>query len=229
MRNTRETPWWETGQWLIGFEDDDNDDGDNADDGDNNDEDNDDEGNEGGSNESSNSDQNVEGLKSALRKERRRAKDLDREVKTLKATKDKVDQQEQSELEKAREALKDSDTKTTRLATRLLDQSLATAIISAAEKAKFVDAEDAVLHISRDDLDFEQDPDDPSSVTVDKKSVEDAVKALAKKKPHLIGKAKEGEDEEGSRRTGSPGGQRRPSQKEQDDAALRAKYPALRN
>jgi len=226
MRDS-ETPWWETGRWIIGFEEDPP----KPEGEDEETEEDDDDGDEGDATDSSKAEDDLAGLKSALRKERRERKSLEREAKARKAAETKTNEQEASELVKEREAREASDKRVKSLATGLLNTQVGIAVTRAATKAGFHDPEDAIRLIDRDDLDIEQDEENPASIEIDAKSVEDAVKALAKKKPHLIGKADGKEDEDGGkgRPTGSPLGTRRgTSQQTSDEDKLRDKYPALR-
>jgi len=75
--------------------------------------------------------------------------------------------------------------------------------------------------IDRSTIGVEQDEDDLADVEVDEKSVERAVKALAAKKPHLL--IADGDEQPSG---GKFGGHK--TKDEADQAALEARYPALK-
>ena len=203
---------------LRGFEDDDKDDKDDKsgsdDDGDDDDDDKDDKG--------SGNDQNADALKSALRKERLERRRLEKENKALQKTKQEKEDKEKSETDKAKDDAAKAAQRAEKLAQRLKTTAVDNAIIKLGGKLKFRDIDDALKLIDRDEIEVDQDEDDPSDVTIDESSVEEALKALAKKKPHLI-VAEGQEDKSGSKFNGQ-----RKTQKEIDDEELRSKYPALK-
>lgn len=165
----------------------------------------------------------VTGLKSALAKERAENKAKEKELKALRKAELARENASKTDLEQAQALAEASKTKAEKLASGFLKTNLNSAIRRAAEKAGFIDPDDAVGSISRDDLTFEQDEDDPSDVTIDQKSVDKAVKALATKKPHFV---KSGTDD-GEPSGSQFGGSKQKGKKSSDDE-LRERYPSLR-
>lgn len=166
-------------------------------------------------------DPKVRGLKNALVTERARADKLAKELKRRDKAKADAALAEQSELEQANTKLQAAQDRVSKLAAGYLQSQLNSAIRSAAEKAKFIDSEDAIAGVDRSKLVFEQDEDDPSVVTIDIKSIQDAVKALATKKPHFI---QSGTDD-GEPTGGKFGGNSKRKATTEDE--LRKKYSAL--
>lgn len=162
-----------------------------------------------------------EGLKSALKKERTERRRLDKELKAALKFKEEAESKDKTETDKAKDEATKASARADRLTTRLREQAVDTEIIKAGTKLKFRDLDDALKLINREDIEIDQDEDDPSDITVDVKSVEDALKALAKNKPHLL--VAEGSTE----RSGSKFAGGKKSQDELDEDALRGKYPAL--
>lgn len=211
-------PWEVT---IIGFEDppgggdDDNDDDDSDDDDDS---ENDDSGSGG---EGKGGDETA-GLKSALDKERRERKRLEKEAKQLRKFKEESESKDDSDKDKAVKEAEREKAKTVRLAEKLKGNAVDTAIIKLAGKHKFRDVDDALRLLNRDSIDVDQDEDEPDDVEVDEKSVDKALKALASAKPHLI--LADGEEHP----SGSKFGGRKKDDQQADEEALRDKYPALR-
>jgi len=201
---------------LRGFEGDDDDKDDKSKESEEHEDEEDDDKGEKGDKDSGN-----EGLKSALRKERLERRRLDKELKAALKFKEDAESKDKTETDKAKEEATKASAKAERLATRLREQAVDTEIIKAGTKLKFRDLDDALKLINRDDIEIDQDEEDPSDISVDAKSVEDALKALAKAKPHLL--VAEGSGE----RSGSKFNGGKKSQDELDDEALKAKYPAL--
>lgn len=161
------------------------------------------------------------GLKSALQKERRAAKQAAKDLKAANKRLEELDQKDKSEIEKAKTAQAKADEKVTKLATRLRTQAVDVAIKDAARALKFKDEDDAVSLVSRKDISVEQDEDDPSDIEIDLKSVKAAVKALADRKKHLIDA--EGEGEKSGSKFGGKGGDKQ----KQTEESLKELYPAL--
>lgn len=182
----------------------------------------DDSGNSGDDSSGDDDGDDREELKKALRSERRLRKAAEKERNQLKAASE--NNEEQKEIDKARENETAAQNKVTRLAERLLTTELNAAIRKAARDAKFIDEDDAVNGIARDDLDFDQDEDDPSAIDIDEKSIVDAVKALARKKPHFVRQPGDG------KKTGSSfkGGQGTPDDQQAREAKFKEDYPSLR-
>lgn len=169
-----------------------------------------------------NSGPDVAGLKSALEKERKANREKEKELKALRKAKEAEENAKKSDLERAQAEAEANKTKAERLAEGFLRNSLHTAIRNEAQKLGFIDVEDAIAGVSRDDLSFEQDEDDPSDIDIDMKSVTKAVKALAAKKPHFIKTGTEDGEPSGSQFGGSK------QKKKTSDDQLRDKYPSLR-
>lgn len=219
-------PYWLT-LTLRGFDEDPPGD----DDGSNNDDDSDDDDDDNGDDDdSSGSSDDTERLKSALRKERKARREAEKTARSLKKFKDEKDTSDQDELSKAKRLAEEAGGKATKLANRLRDASVDNAITKAAMKLNFVDLDDAIRLIDREEIDVDQDDDDPADIQVDATSVEDALKALAKKKPHLLKRADDGDDEgEPPAPSGSKfSGGKKKSKEDLDEQRLRELYPALR-
>jgi len=165
---------------------------------------------------------NIDGLKNALRRERAAAKKAQKDLKAAQKRIDDMDSKEKSETDKAKEDASKAESKAQKLASKLLTSAVDNAVIKHAQKLKFRDIDDALKLVDRTEIDVEQDEDDPGEIDLNDESVVSALKALAKAKPHLI-VAEGQEDKSGSKF----GGGRQKSQKEMDDAELKAKYPAL--
>lgn len=170
-------------------------------------------------------DKDTDGLKSALNKERRERRRLEKENKRLaKAESERADA-EKDEVTRASDTAKAAEAKAQKLADKLKDRELENAIIKLAGPMNFADMDDVLLLIDRSSIDIEQDEDDPSDIDLDEKSVQAALDALKKKKPHLVKAEEKGPPKSGSRGAGTGGSK---TKEQLDDEALRAKYPALR-
>jgi hypothetical protein len=166
--------------------------------------------------------ENNDALKSALRKERTERKRLDREAREMKKRLEELDNKEKTETDKAKADASKAESKADKLASALKNTAVDNVVIRVAGKLKFRDLDDALKLVDRESIEVDQDEDEPADVTIDEATVEEALKALAKKKPHLI--VAEGQEE----RSGSKfAGGRGKSKEEDDEAVLRKKYPAL--
>lgn len=220
MRPTKQVLLWDLlNVTLRGFEGDDDDGGDNSNDDGGDDEDNKGDNDEG---DKGDKDQGNDGLKSALRKERQARRQLEKELKEFRKFKEEQEAKDKSDTDKAKDEATKAQQKAERLAARLRENAVDNEIIKIGTKLKFRDIDDALKLINRDDIEVEQDEDDPSDLQIDSKTVEEALKALAKAKPHLL--IAEGEGQ----RTGSKFGGGQKSQEQLDEEALMARYPALR-
>jgi hypothetical protein len=154
--------------------------------------DDDDKGGEGDDDDKGEDDDkdDVEALKRALREERQARRKAERDAR--RATKKKAATKEDKDLNATKEQLEVERGKTTALAAKLLNQSRDAAILVEARKLGFIDETDALLDTVRAEVDFDQDDDDPSDIDIVAESVTDAVKSLADKKPHLVGKNSNG-------------------------------------
>ena len=166
------------------------------------------------------------GLKSALQKERNERKALEKQLRGLqKAEQDRTDA-EKSEVDR----LTDKDTRNTekiqRLGEKFKKNALNSAVLNAARAAKFLDPSDALRDDVFAEVTLEQDPDDPSEITIDEATVTAAVKKLAKTKPHWVQNGRpEPKPKSGSGFGGSANGNQ---QGDPQKDALVSKFPALR-
>lgn len=169
---------------------------------------------------------NVEGLKSALQKERKDRREAQRELRKVRRAQEEQQQNKDdqaSEADVARAETAKERTKSERLATRLRDTAVDNLILKYSGD-QFADLDDVLKLIDRELIDVDQDEDDPADVSVDEDSVKDAVKKLAKSKPHLLKVVGEGGE-----RTGSEfGGRKKGSDDALSEETLMARYPALR-
>jgi hypothetical protein len=176
---------------------------------------------QGGDGEKPPTQDDVDRINKALRAERKLRRDAEKQLKQAQKAKD--DDVSTQELEQLRQREAASTQKSEKLAARLLTQAIEGSIVKAATKLNFRDVDDAVTLVSREDIDWEQDEDDPSEVDVDEASVTDAVKALAKKRPYLLATESPGGE--------ASGGQFGGASNRGDgltDETLRDIYPALR-
>lgn len=203
-----EQPWWLDLE-LFGFEDEDEDDEDDEEDEEEDEDDSDDEDEDDDSDDDSEDDEdseedeedddeskpkpkkNIEGLKSALRKERMARRKAEKDNKRLKARlRGRGNGSEDKDDDKDKKPKDDEDTgpseREKRMADRLLSREIDGVVLAVAHKLRFIDAQDAVRLVSRKSIVFDQDDEDPSDIEIDEESVEDAVKELARKKKHLI-------------------------------------------
>jgi hypothetical protein len=168
----------------------------------------------------------VEGLKSALTKERRSRREAERDNRRLKreaAEKQQNKDEEASEVELAKAETAKERTKSEKLAMRLRDTAVDNLILKYAGD-QFADLDDVLKLIDREQIDVDQDDEDPADVVVDQDTVRDAVKKLAKSKPHLLKITGEGGEGTGSQF----GGRKKGSDDALNEEALMARYPALR-
>lgn len=226
MRSTDGHPKWLQGVFLHGFEDEndgntDEDDGDNDGDSDG-DEDEDSDNSSGGEGDTA-------GLKSALRKERKARRDFEKRFKALEKQQQTKDEQDQDELTRTKAERDAEKERTAKLAEGFVTTKVDNAVLREAQGMKFINPSNALALVDRGLIEVEQDDDDPSSVDLDKESVKDALKQVAKENPHLL--VAEGDENAsggkfgGSRNTGS-NEQKRKNQQEKVETDL---YPAMRN
>lgn len=185
-----------------------------------------DESEEEGSEEEDKDGGNIEGLKSALRKERSERRRLSKEVKDLAKFRQEREDAEKDDVTKAKDQATSAEAKAQKLAAKLRDSALDNAIIQLAGGMGFADVDDALRLIDRATVDIDQDEDDPTEVNIDRDTVKSALEALTKAKPHLL----KNEEKSPPQPTGSRfnGGNKKVNDKDAQDAALREKYPALR-
>jgi len=216
--------------WLRFREDDeDNDSGgdDNPDDSsDSGDEEDDDADDTEGADKS----KNVEGLVSALAKERAARKNFEKQAKSLQRDRDTEAAKKKTDVEQASDRAAKAEEKATKLATAFKSNAINTAIIQGTSGMNPVDIEDILALVDRSGFDVEQDDDDPAKVEIDKDTVKTALKNLQKKKPHLFKKKDEEDDEEedtGGRSGSKVGSRERRTGKNANEEQLRTRYPAL--
>lgn len=161
----------------------------------------------------------VKGLIASVAASRADAKAEKKRADALQKIVDDAELATKSEIEQATAREEKANTKITKLAQRFLTRELNSAITAAA--ANFVDPSDAIAGVDLSELVYSQDEDDPADVTIDAKSVERAVKALAAKKPHFLKKGTEDGEATGSK---FGAGNR---QKKTSDDTYRETYPSL--
>lgn len=167
-------------------------------------------------------------LRKALREERKGRKVAEKAAKA--AAKAAPKPKPKSETDEADGKVAEANEKAEKLAAGILRKEVDNVVGREARKLKFVDEEDAIRLVKRSEIDADQDEDDPTEVEVDAESVVDALKALAKKKPHLIQKATDEEEEDErepvvtSKRNGRKG-----KKGSLDDETLKNTYGALRD
>jgi len=181
------------------------------------DDDDDDDGDNSGKDKTENND----GLKSALAKERKAAKDAQRALKAAQKRLDELDSKDKSDTDKAKDEASKVTALNAKLALRLRTTAVDNAIIQLAGSLNFRDVDDALQLVNRELIEIEQDDDDPSEIDLDKASVKAALEKLAKAKPHLI--AAEGQGE----KSGSKFNGKKQSTKDADEEVLKKLYPAL--
>lgn len=159
--------------------------------------------------------EDVTGLKSALAAERAARKDADKALRELQAWKQEQEDRGKSETdrlraeaERARQAAQDADARVAAANERVIRAE----VTLAAQRHRFADPDDAWALIDRSKLALDE------SGTVS--GAEEAVKALADKKPHLVSR-----DEREATTYGvpSPGRQRTPG----GDQAMREEHERL--
>lgn len=246
MRTQDTDPWWLTeGIDIIGFEDDDeeseDEETDEEDDSDEDSEEEDDSENEDDPDEDEDEDEESEdddtakgkrkkddtaGLKSALRKERLARKKAERELRKLKPpvkkkAKSKEGEKPDDEEDESKSTPNPEEAaKTARLAVKLRNNAVDTAILSFGDG--FKSTKELLALIDRSEIDVDQDEDDPSEIDVDLETVEEAVKALRKSSPHLLKTTRS------TTKSGSKFGGKRSKSTKQSEEALKKKYAALR-
>lgn len=184
-------------------------------------------GSQGTGTEGAGAGEDVSGLKSALEKERNDRKAMEKELKALRKAEETRTAAEKTEIERATDAASKESQKVAKLAAGFRNNAINEAVLKAAAAAKFRDPSDALRAEVLSAIGVEQDEDDPSDVTIDPKTVTEAIKNLAKSKPHYLltddGKQKQQTSKSGS----SFGGGAPQSNLTADEAALAKRYPAL--
>lgn len=186
-------------------------------------------GTEGTGNEGDGAVLNPEGLKSALEKERAERKKLEKDLKALQKSEQARADAEKSEIQRATDSEKATAAKVEKLAAGFRSNAVESAILRAAATAKFRDPSDALRPEIIAAVGVEQDEDDPSKVEIDEATVTEAIKKLAKDRPHYVGttETKTPKPKSGSSFAGTGNG-RQGTQDDPEKAALLTKFPALR-
>jgi hypothetical protein len=169
-------------------------------------------------------DPKVQGLKSALAAERARAEAAEKKLKAQAKAKADAELKEKSELERAQLETQAEKDRNAKLAAGLLRRDLDSAIAKAARDAKFIDPDDAIAGVDRSALTYSQDEEDPTQITIETSTIETAVKALARKKPHFI---QSGTDD-GEPTGGQFGRSGKGKKKKTTEESYMEKYPVLR-
>lgn len=218
-----ELPYWLQSLIITGREDDedkDKDDDKSDDDQDNDEDDKDDEGDKDSKGEGT-PEERMAALEQALERERKLRRTAERDARKAKKTA-KAPEQKASDDDETKKRLAASETRTAQLAQGFLDNKVEAAVLVEARKQGFIDPTDALIRDVLKEIDADQNDEDPTDVEVDEDSVVDAVKALARKKQHLVGKGTSTVKSGGKFR--GKGGEDKGS----DEAALIANYPSLR-
>ncbi len=180
-------------------------------------------GDEGDDDKETYSRDDVAKLRKALQTERQERRALQKAARDAQAkAKTDADQQAADAKDKA---LQESQARLEKLAAGFRTSRVEQAISDAARAAKAIAPEDVVAILKAnnfDGIDIEQDPDDPTRVTIDETDLKNAVKAVLKTRPHWVQGAGDGNPSGGQFR---PGGPRQTT----DDEALKAQYPFLAN
>jgi hypothetical protein len=212
-------PYWLQNLVIRGFEDDDDKPKDDSADDQNDDDDNDDD--DGADDQKDGKDKDTGGLKSALQKERKERRRLEKEARDLRKFRDDATNKDKSETDQAKDTAAKESAKAQKLAERLQRSAVDNVVIKLASSMKFRDIDDAIQLIDRSLIEVDQDEDDPAEIQIDEASVKEALKTLAKKKPHFI--VAEGQED----KSGSKFGGGRKSQTEVDEEEMKRRYPAL--
>ena len=174
----------------------------------------------------------TDGLKSALAKERKAAKLATKEAKAtarelaaLRKEKEERELAEKGETEQEKIKREKAEAKLEKLTVGFRKSAIDRAIETAAKALGFLDPEDAIAGVDRSNIEAEQDEEDPSKVSITPKTVETAVKDLAKRKPHYLKPEGTSDGEPTASRFGGGGSKQG---KKDTDEVLKAKYPSLR-
>lgn len=227
-------PEWLLELQLLGFDaEDDEDDDDDVEDPDPQDDDEDDDEDE----EDPPTREELNRIKEALKKERKLRRDAEKAARAAKTKTPKPpakpkpkaedgsegSEEESEEVKALREQLESGQRVQEALAKRLRDDAVNALILKYA--GKFIDPEDAVRLVNRDEIHVDQDEEDPADIQVDEDSVKDAVKALSRKSKHLI---KPRGSDDGSVGTPPFGGGRQKKSSAAQDELDKSIYPMLR-
>lgn len=167
-------------------------------------------------------DKEANNLREALRKERKERRKFEREATRLKKDSDRAKDKDTSDADKARKDAEEAQGKTQRLAVKLRNTATDNVITKLATKMKFRDLDDALKLIDRSKIEVDQDDEEPEEIEIDETSVNDALKTLAKSKPHLLIAAGDGDPSGGNL------GSKTNEKDKLDDTKLKDLYPALR-
>lgn len=170
----------------------------------------------------------VAGLKSALDKERKTAKENAKKLAAFeKAQKDKEDA-EKSEIQRLTDQGISASEKLQKLSAGFRKSKVESAVVAAARKALFTDPTDALRPEVLEAIGVEQDEDDPTQVTIDSKTVEEAITKLAKAKPHWLTEVEDPNKKKPRSPSGSKFGGSNNTQTPSAEDKLAEMFPALR-
>lgn len=168
--------------------------------------------------------EDVSGLKSALEKERADRKTAEKALKAFQKAEENRTNAEKTEIQRATDNATRESQRVQKLAKGFRDRAVNEAVMAAAGKAKFRDPSDALRPEVLAAIGVEQDEDDPTQIEIDEKTVTEAIKKLAKNKPHyLLAEEKKTLSKSGS----SFGGSSESANQTADEAAIARLYPAL--
>lgn len=162
------------------------------------------------------------GLKSALQKEREGRKQMEKELAAFRKQQQEAEDAKKDDVQRLTDQQARAAERLAKLAVGYKNSAVEQAILQAAGEAKFRDPSDALRPEILSAIGVEQDEDDPSKVTIDATTVKDAIKALAKSKPHYLVVPGNGGP------SGSKFGGNTQQGKTDRASELAAKYPALR-
>lgn len=179
--------------------------------------------------EDGNDDEEVTALRDALRNERRFKREerkgrikAERERNELQARLAAGTEQESEAIKTLQADLERERKMNERFVSGFATHAVHTAIIAAATKVGFIDPEDALSVAKK--IEVDQDDEDPTQVDIDEALVMSEVKALARRKSHLVGKRV---PKEPKPKSGTPRSKRTP-RKKADTAKYLTDYPSLR-
>lgn len=176
-----------------------------------------------GEGETNDPENDPEALRKALRTERAERKRLERDSKRREDAENDKKLKEQGEVTLLTKKLEEQKTINTRLGSLFYNNAIKSAIEREAKLLNFIDTDDAISGVDRQLIDAEQDPDDPSVISIDDASVKRAVKALADRKKHLIRSGTDDGQPSGS----SFGGTKSKDKPATDQEKLLARYANL--
>lgn len=165
---------------------------------------------------------NIDGLKSALEKERQNNRKLSKDLRRFQKAEAEAEMAKKTELEQAQAREEAATKRVQSLAQALLTTQLHNRIAHEAASMGFIDTDDAIKGVDISSIEYEQDEEDPTQVDIDVKSIKAALKDLSTKKPHYLRTGTDDGDP-----TGTPHGGRK-KKKRTSEQTYRDRYPSLR-